>query len=205
MIDLELNGEQLPVNLEGLVSFEDIIASIRQERSPDEVVSSAWWNGSPLSEIDLDRDPHKEKGVLSVHTRRRREYVDERLGVATRYVTQVADSFQQSVHAFRTGHSGYGNTFLARGIDELLSFIAWYSTIIGLESDSSKSISSEPFFEIVRSLQRNCEHLVSAQLLESSFTIATSLEGKIIPELVKLRQCCQQVVERHLASDMENA
>lgn len=208
MIAVEVNGRVSEASFLQCRTFEEVIQTVRDDHTPEQVVSSAWWNGTPLSDIDLERDPQRERGTLKIHMRQRQLYVCERLQVADRYVGQILDTFSQSIHAFRTGHSGYGNTFLARGVDELLSFVSWYCTIVQLEqlSDSAEFVESvEVFYRNVREIQQVCERLVQAQMLESSFGIALELEKYLLPLLSGLRETCLTIATQAQEKTQEHA
>ena len=186
MLSLAVNNKPIVVTIPEGCTLEQLLSLVKAAIPGDEVVTSASFNGRAI-DFDLWQALASElSGELQFVTANKMEHLRRQIPAAARYLDQIEANLRNSVANLRSGDFAAGNSLLATSVDELLAFIKWYLSLLQMDPEYLQQ-ELLSFSELVSSLQRSCEALVTPHMNSSWTSVAELVESELLDKLIDLR------------------
>ena len=195
MIQVQVDGNPLQADLGALNSMGDVLELVKTTIDPDSIITSIQFNGETLSDSDwtLPLSAHRGR-MLQIKTGGKREYLAERIALAPEIVERITEEFAEAGGSYRSGFSPNGNSQLGTAVTDLSAFVNWFASLMAMDErllgDANKQFSAE-----VGSLHKVCEQMLQQQLYNSWWAISETINSKLTPKLLEIRQLCDQIAQ----------
>ena len=191
MITVRVDSHDLPADIGSLKTMGDLIELVKASIDPEVIITSLNIGGKPLSEQDwqMPLSVHRDT-ILEITTGDKGAYVTERLGQSEEHLTHIIAEFEQSSSHFRSSEADNGNRLFATAVDDLLAFLNWYVSLLALEGNAREAQLTQ-FQAQLGAIKDTCDQLVQQQMYHSWWALGETLQSKLLPLLLQMKEFCR--------------
>ena len=195
MVQIQIDGKPFVVEQSGARTLGDIVELVKSTIDPDTIIMSLLLEGGSLAESDWFTPLIQQNGKrLDVTTGTRRDFIADRLSLASDLLVAVTAKFSDVDRLYGSGLNLAGSSALSAALKDLHSYIHWYFGVLELDSKLKETVIVELNNEIGE-LKNICDQLFQHQLYNAWQGISATIKDRLIPELNKFGQSCARTAE----------
>lgn len=188
MVTVTVNGQQLPLQLDGVRTMGELVEVVKMNIDPDSVISAMTIGGRDLVESDWRAPLSVHGGArLEIATATKQQFLKDRLMQAPILVERIIQNFGNARQSFRAGEQTGGYQQMGSAVKDFNAFIKWYDVILEYNPALRQTYQTQ-VVPLINELTRICEQLVQQQLYNSWWAIGETLEKQLEPTLNRLRE-----------------
>ena len=195
MISVRINGEDSKINSSGMSKINEIVELIKTTIDPDHMITAIKLDGRDLDDNDWTVNTSQfGTAILEVETGAPNDFVNARIKMAAEIVQACFFEFRDARKTFQSGSMTEGNQKLAKAVNTLRSFFAWYSTLLELVPADRRAQ-----FEIndqVSAISEICKRICQQQLYQSWWALGETIAKELEPKLDGLEDHFRKVAAK---------
>jgi len=190
MTSVRINGEDAPIQTQGLNSFGDMIELVKSTIDPDHMITGILVDGEELSDEDWSASPSRfSTSIIEVITGTPSDFVSSRIVESPKIVQACFLQFREARKLFQEGESKEANQLLGAAVNTFQAFFEWYSSLLDLMPEQQRA--DLDITEVVNEISAICKNICQQQLYQSWWALGETIQNELEPKLDKLETRCR--------------
>jgi hypothetical protein len=190
MTNVRINGEEAPIQVQGLNSFGDMIELVKSTIDPDHMITGILVDGEELSDEDWTASPARfSTSIIEVMTGTPKSFVASRIMESPKIVQACYLQFREARKLFQEGESTEANQVLGGAVNTFQAFFEWYGSLLDLMPEQQKA--DLDISEVVNEIATICKNICQQQLYQSWWALGETIQNQLEPKLDDLETRCR--------------